>query len=104
MINEEIVSEGIVTTAGAVSAEVGNNVGKKVSKSKRPKRVWTGEVAKNIVVEQYTSTIRRPKKQAVQVRSLGLGRIGKRKVLPAIPPIVALVEKLKHLVRIVAKD
>jgi large subunit ribosomal protein L30 len=100
---EETVSEGVVAEAGAVGAKVGNKP-KKSNKSKRPKRVWKGEPAKSITVEQYTSTIRRPKKQAVQVRSLGLGRIGKRKVLPAIPPIVAFVEKLKHLVRIVAKD
>jgi large subunit ribosomal protein L30 len=114
MINEDTVAQEAIVPASAVEAKVGSRVddgigakagaSKKASKSKRPKSVWKGEPAKNITVEQYSSTIRRPKIQAVQVRSLGLGRIGKRKVLPAIPPIVALVEKLKHLVRVVEKD
>ncbi|MDR3285312.1 MAG: 50S ribosomal protein L30 [Holosporales bacterium] len=56
---------------------------------------------KNITIEQYISCIRQPERQRKQVASLGLGRIGKRKVLPAIPCVVTLIEKLKHLVRVV---
>lgn len=53
-----------------------------------------------ITVEQYRSAIRRPGRQSLQLKSLGLGRIGKTKVLPKIPSVVKLVERLSHLVRV----
>ncbi|GHS91198.1 hypothetical protein AGMMS49949_01160 [Alphaproteobacteria bacterium] len=53
-----------------------------------------------VVVEQYTSSIRQPHTQLSQLKSLGLGRIGKSKLLPKIPSVLKLIEKLKHLVRI----
>lgn len=56
-----------------------------------------------IEVEQYRSAIRQPAIQKKQLTSLGLGRIGKRKVLPSIPTVTKLVAKLSHLVRVVSK-
>ena len=58
---------------------------------------WTDEM---ITVEQYRSAIRRPERQRLQLKSLGLGRVGKTKVLPKIPTVVKLVERLSHLVRV----
>ncbi|MDR0625233.1 MAG: 50S ribosomal protein L30 [Holosporales bacterium] len=55
----------------------------------------------SIIVEQYSSFIRRPQYQRVQLKSLGLGRIGSRRELPNIPCITGLVKRLSHLVRIV---
>lgn len=80
----------VVAPKKAVSTKVSSEKKKEVK-----------SIVDNIVIEQYTSSIRRPMTQRVQLKSLGLGRIGKRKVLPAIPSVVALVNKLKHLVRIV---
>lgn len=58
---------------------------------------WTEET---ITVEQYRSAIRRPERQRLQLKSLGLGRVGKTKTLPKIPCVTKLVEKLAHLVRV----
>lgn len=55
----------------------------------------------SVLIEQYRSSIRQPQKQRVQIQSLGLGRIGKTKRLPRIPSIEKLIDKLKHIVRIV---
>jgi large subunit ribosomal protein L30 len=52
------------------------------------------------VIEQYRSSIRKPKIQKLQLRALGLGKLGKKKVLPKIPSVTKLVDRLGHLVRI----
>lgn len=54
-----------------------------------------------ITVELYRSVIRQPAQQRLQLRSLGLSRIGQRKVLPKIPTVVKLVARLPHLVRVI---
>ncbi|MDR0632671.1 MAG: 50S ribosomal protein L30 [Holosporales bacterium] len=100
----EVEAETSVGVGASASKAALPKSAAKVAKKRRPARVWAGEAAENIVVEQYSSTIRRPRRQILQVRSLGLGRIGKRNTLPAIPPVVALVERLKHLVRVIGND
>lgn len=54
-----------------------------------------------IVIEQYRSSIRQPEVQRQQLKSLGLGKVGKKKLLPNIPLVSKLIDRLKHLVRIV---
>jgi ribosomal protein L30/L7E len=56
-----------------------------------------------VTVEQYGSHIRGTQRLRKQLSSLGLGKIGKRKSLPKIPCVTVLIEKLKHLVRVVKK-
>jgi large subunit ribosomal protein L30 len=51
-------------------------------------------------IEQYRSSIRQPEVQVKQLRALGLGRIGKTKVVPNIPVFSKLIARLKHLVRV----
>lgn len=58
---------------------------------------------KTLVIEQYASAIRCPKRQKAQLKSLGLGKIRKTVTLPALPTIVGLVQRLGHLVRVVEK-
>lgn len=67
-----------------------------VAAKKRPAD-WTDET---VVVEQYRSAIRRPGVQRLQLKSLGLGRVGKTKILPKIPSVMKLVERLSHMVRV----
>lgn len=57
--------------------------------------------AEMLVVEQYASQIRCSKRQRLQLKSLGLGRMWKRVTLPAIPSVTGLIACLPHLVRIV---
>lgn len=54
-----------------------------------------------IMIEQYRSSIRQPEVQRQQLKSLGLGKVGKKKLLPNIPLVSKLIDRLKHLVRIV---
>ncbi|MDR1597866.1 MAG: mitochondrial large ribosomal subunit protein uL30m [Holosporales bacterium] len=51
-------------------------------------------------IEQYRSSIRQPLVQRKQLQALGLGRLGKSKVVPNIPVFAKLVDRLKHLVRV----
>ncbi len=54
-----------------------------------------------IVVAQVRSGIRRPKDQKDTLHSLGLGRVGASKRLPAHASVLGMVKKVSHLVRLV---
>ncbi|MDR2464246.1 MAG: 50S ribosomal protein L30 [Holosporales bacterium] len=57
-------------------------------------------VENSVTVEQYRSCIRLPKIQRVQLRSLGVGQLGQTCMLPKIPAVLKLVERLRHLVKV----
>jgi large subunit ribosomal protein L30 len=56
---------------------------------------------KTLTVEQTGSPIRRPSYQRQTLVGLGLNKIRRRSVLQDTPAIRGMIEKVKHLVRIV---
>lgn len=59
-------------------------------------------IEKTITVVQTGSPIRRNKKQVEYLKSLGLGKINRKKVLLDSPAVHALVKKVSHMVRVEA--
>lgn len=89
----------IVTEKLDILKEAKRNEDKAIETLQKKEEKKYPEVSQ-IIVEQYRSSIRKPERQCQQLKSLGLGRIGKTKILPNIPTISKLVERLKHLVRV----
>ena len=56
---------------------------------------------KTITVEQTGSPIRRPRAQRATLIGLGLNKIRRRRTLPDTPAVRGMIDKVKHLVRIV---
>jgi large subunit ribosomal protein L30 len=56
---------------------------------------------KTLTVRQVRSQARRPKAQEATLRGLGLGRIGREKVLEDTPAVRGMIRAVKHLVRVV---
>ena len=56
---------------------------------------------KTIKVRQTGSPIRRNKKQAMYLKSLGLRRIGSEKELIANNTVLELIKKVQHMVKII---
>jgi large subunit ribosomal protein L30 len=56
---------------------------------------------KTLTVEQVASPQRRPGVQRQTLIGLGLNRIRRRKTLPDNPAVRGMIEKVKHLVRVV---
>mgnify|MGYP004607481991 CR=1 FL=1 len=59
---------------------------------------------KKILVEQVSSSIRRNKKQLVCLKALGLGEVGKKSVLKSTPPVLGLVRKMQHYLKVKELD
>ncbi len=57
--------------------------------------------AGTITVEQTGSPIRRPGKQRATLIGLGLGRIRRRRTLKNTPEVRGMIDKVRHLVRVV---
>ena len=57
--------------------------------------------AKTVTVEQIGSPIRRESKQRQTLVGLGLNKIRRRSTLPDTPAVRGMIEKVKHLVRVV---
>lgn len=57
--------------------------------------------SKTVTVEQIGSPIRREGKQRQTLVGLGLNRIRRRSTLPDTPEVRGMIEKVKHLVRVV---
>ncbi|GIU84325.1 MAG: 50S ribosomal protein L30 [Acidimicrobiales bacterium] len=53
-----------------------------------------------IRVTQVRSSIGRPPKQRGTLRALGLGRIGRTRVLPDRPEIRGMIARVPHLVKV----
>lgn len=56
---------------------------------------------KTIKVRQIGSPIRRNKKQAMYLKSLGLRKIGSEKELVANNTVLELIKKVQHMVKII---
>lgn len=61
----------------------------------------TTKNAAEIKVRQTGSPIRRDKRQRLYLKSLGLGKIGRTRVLQDTPAVRGLIVKLSHMVEIV---
>lgn len=57
-------------------------------------------MAKTIKVVQVGSPIRRNKKQALYLQSLGLRKIGQERELEANNSVLALIKKVQHIVEV----
>jgi large subunit ribosomal protein L30 len=58
---------------------------------------------KTLTVRQIRSEARRPAMQAMTLRGLGLGRIGRVKVLEDTPSVRGMIRKVAHLVAVVGE-
>jgi len=56
---------------------------------------------KTLTVRQTRSEARRPAIQAATLRGLGLGRIGREKVLEDTPAVRGMIRKVSHLIEVV---
>ncbi|MCC5979808.1 MAG: 50S ribosomal protein L30 [Salinarimonas sp.] len=56
---------------------------------------------KTIIVEQIGSPIRREASQRQTLVGLGLNKMHRRKTLPDTPAVRGMIDKVKHLVRVV---
>lgn len=57
---------------------------------------------KTLIVEQIGSPIRRPAYQRQALIGLGLNKIRRRSELEDTPAVRGMIEKVKHLVRVVS--
>ena len=62
------------------------------------------EERKTLTVRQTGSPIRRTKDQRATLIGLGLGRIGRQRVLEDTPAIRGMVRKVSHMVEIVGES
>ncbi|MCB4771202.1 50S ribosomal protein L30 [Ancylobacter sp. Lp-2] len=56
---------------------------------------------KTITVEQVGSPIRRPEDQRATLVGLGLNKIGRQATLEDTPAVRGMIQKVRHLVRVV---
>ncbi|MDR6955842.1 large subunit ribosomal protein L30 [Ancylobacter sp. 3268] len=57
--------------------------------------------SKTITVEQVGSPIRRPEDQRATLVGLGLNKIGRQSTLEDTPAVRGMIQKVRHLVRVV---
>ena len=53
-------------------------------------------------ITQVRSTIKRPKKQKLTIKALGLGKINRSIEVALTPPIQGMINKVSHLVTVEA--
>lgn len=59
--------------------------------------------SKKIKIRQTGSSIRRDKRQALYLKSLGLRGIGSEKELEANNTVLKLIEKVRHMVKVISE-
>jgi large subunit ribosomal protein L30 len=59
---------------------------------------------KTITIEQIGSPIRRPASQRATLIGLGLNKLRRRATLTDTPATRGMIDKVKHLVRVVGED
>ena len=57
--------------------------------------------SKTVTVEQVGSAIRRPEDQRATLIGLGLNKLGRRSTLEDTPAVRGMIQKVRHLVRVV---
>ena len=60
------------------------------------------EIVEKIRIRQTGSSIRRDKRQALYLNSLGLGKIGSERELVVNNSVLKLIEKVRHMIEIVS--
>jgi large subunit ribosomal protein L30 len=58
---------------------------------------------KTLTVRQIRSEARQPAKMAATLRGLGLGRIGRQKVLEDTPAVRGMIRKAAHLIAVTSE-
>ena len=58
---------------------------------------------KTLTVRQTGSPIRRPQDQRATLVGLGLGKIGRERVLEDTPAVRGMIHKVQHMVKIVSE-
>jgi ribosomal protein L30 len=102
-MNSDINNSGSAMTVDESVSKKCKRSSKKIwlaNRKKRKEKYPAVTEATGITVTQYRSVIRLPEIQRQQLTSLGLGRIGRTRLLPDIPSVRRLVERLRHLVRV----
>lgn len=61
------------------------------------------DIKKIIKIRQTGSAIRRDKRQAMYLRSLGLRHIGSERELEANNSVLKLIAKVRHMVKVVSE-
>ncbi len=56
---------------------------------------------KTVTVIQYSSAIRRHKKQSLILRGLGMKKVGNKVIVPDTPEFRGMINKIPHLVKVV---
>jgi large subunit ribosomal protein L30 len=59
------------------------------------------DTKKTVTVEQYASANRRPEKQTMTLRGLGLDKLNRRRTLEDTPSVRGMINSIPHLVRVV---
>ena len=59
--------------------------------------------SKKIKIRQTGSSIRRDKRQALYLKSLGLRGIGSERELEANNTVLKLIEKVRHMVKVISE-
>ena len=59
-----------------------------------------GKKSGTVTVRQIRSQARRPEVQAATLRGLGLGKIGRTKVLEDTPSVRGMIHKVAHLIEV----
>ena len=80
-------------------ASMANEASKDIPARKAP----GGKSGKTVTVEQIASANRRPADQQQTLIGLGLNKIRRRRTLEDTPAVRGMIDKVKHLVRVVDK-
>ena len=68
--------------------------------AKKPAATKPAAAKKTVTVRQIRSEARQPAKMADTLRGLGLGRIGRVKVLEDTPSVRGMIRKAAHLISV----
>jgi large subunit ribosomal protein L30 len=68
--------------------------------AKKPAAAKPAAAKKTVTVRQIRSEARQPAKMADTLRGLGLGRIGRVKVLEDTPSVRGMIRKAAHLISV----
>ncbi len=71
------------------------------SEKKPGRKSAAGKAGKTVTVEQIASANRRPAAQGQTLIGLGLNKLHRKRTLEDTPAVRGMIDKVKHLVRIV---
>jgi large subunit ribosomal protein L30 len=71
------------------------------SEKKPGRKSAAGKAGKTVTVEQIASANRRPAAQGQTLIGLGLNKLHRKRTLQDTPAVRGMIDKVKHLVRVV---